>query len=169
MWQLLALLRFLHDIYHCMYCLYFIISTLLFTVFICILCCSFFIIGCHLDLVPENILLEGVEFVEQKDGSIAVSSDILLKLCDFGVGEIFNTLPPRRYDDSFKCCKDGLNVNNAAYSAPNLHSDGVFDARAADMWSVGMIFYHCLVGKPLFTAADKWPQPKHGYKALLNG
>merc|ERR1719499_1524921 len=63
MWQLVATIRWLHDVYHC----------------------------CHLDLVLENVMIENAEFIpkDENSGTMSVSTTLSVKLIDFGVAEIF--------------------------------------------------------------------------------
>jgi len=42
-----------------------------------------------------------------------------------------------------------------------------YDARSADMWSLGMILFQCMTNESLFFPEDVWQQ-KGGYLALKN-
>ena len=82
---------------------------------------------CHNNLHPENILL-----LEGNDVAI----------CDFGCA---------LYLDNDHCCRG--RYGNIQYAAPEVilgHSHGT----ASDLWSVGVIIYHCLVGYPPFAPDD---------------
>eukprot|EP01084_Bolivina_argentea_P200219 342406_1 len=61
MWQLSAILVWLHEAYHCT----------------------------HLDLWMENIMVNNVEFIENSDGSVNIHGAMNIKLIDFGNAEIF--------------------------------------------------------------------------------
>ncbi|UJR36282.1 hypothetical protein I4U23_029012 [Adineta vaga] len=79
----------------------------------------------HMDLKPENILLTSA------DKSI-------LKVADFGVAQHIG--------------KDGSRSirGTLMYMAPEILSSRPYDNRV-DLWSVGVILYECLFGRPLFT------------------
>ncbi|CAF0858768.1 unnamed protein product [Adineta ricciae] len=79
----------------------------------------------HMDLKPENILLTSVE-------------KPILKIADFGVAQCIG--------------KDGSRSirGTLMYMAPEILSSHPYDNRV-DLWSVGVILYECLFGRPLFT------------------
>jgi len=105
---------------------------------------------CHLTLSAKNVLIENVQFRAGSDGKMHINDDIKVKLCGFGSSEIF-------VNNAFKCMKSGytlcpLNDCSEMYLAPNVRDmTGWYDPRAADMWSVGIIFYEALTGKKPFT------------------
>eukprot|EP01083_Nonionella_stella_P257519 881372_1 len=123
---------------------------------------------CHLDLDCSNIMLEDSSFEKDKDGHLRINPAITIKLCDFGVSEIFR--------NGFQCNKTDLSVDNASYAAPNVYFERMYDARSADMWSVGMIMFECLTGESLYkpmdvfvTEHDEFTTTFNGYSALHNG
>mmetsp|Transcript_20669 Transcript_20669/g.18250 ORF Transcript_20669/g.18250 Transcript_20669/m.18250 type:complete len:174 (+) Transcript_20669:146-667(+) len=86
-----------------------------------------------------------------------------MKLIDFGVAEIFSGR------NAFKCAKQGLNTDNQISQAPDVGKLGIdYDARSADMWQLGMIYYQCMTGQPLYTPEDIWIEPKNGYRGIMN-
>jgi len=54
------------------------------------------------------------------------------------------------------------------YQAPKVFAGQYYDARAADIWSLGMILFQCITNESLFVPSDMWQEPKHGYWALKN-
>ena len=88
-------------------------------------------------------MVKDAEFVEDKQGNITISPNISIKLCDFGVSEIFKM-------DRFECYKHGLTIENEAYLSPKQFDDEKYDARAADIWSLGLILFECLTNNKLY-------------------
>lgn len=96
-----------------------------------------------MDLCPENILLVNSDFIEDADdGSVTIKSDVCMKLIDFGVSELFAAK-----DKKFRCDKEFLSLDNELYRYPHIGDLDDYDARCADLWMVGMIFYFCFIGK----------------------
>jgi serine/threonine protein kinase len=99
---------------------------------------------CHLDISLENILIKNAEFIPaDKDSKkyVTVNPNVQIKFCDFGLAEIFkaNTV-------EFECTKFCGKTN---YKAPEVYSKGgIFDARKADIWSLGVVLFCMLVGSP---------------------
>ena len=124
-----------------------------------------------MDLEMRNVVVHGVSMVEDKAGKIKICGQPNPKLIDFGVAEIFDT--PRNTAGkqySFECHKtEGLNIEQEVYCAPESAAGGAYDARAADMWSLGMMLFHLIVGSPLYEADDIWDDHKGGYWAVRNG
>merc|ERR1712232_1156884 len=117
---------------------------------------------CHLDICMENIMISA-KFIETKD-SILIDRNISVKFCDFGVSEVYSL--------NFLCSKHGLSLDNEGISAPKVFAGDVYDARSADIWSLGMVLFQCLtVGDRLYGPLDIYHkmdsyQPKSGYWAL---
>eukprot|EP01084_Bolivina_argentea_P082965 150207_1 len=125
---------------------------------------------CHLDLCLENIMVANCQFLQLKNGCYKIDPQIAIRLVDFGVSEVFH--------HSFKCNKQGLSLDNESYAAPRVYADDIYHAPAADMWSVGMMLWECITGKPLYTPMDifqcnSWassniPLLTNGYWSLHN-
>ena len=113
-------------------------------------------------------MLENVKFTDNDNGSIILSNDISIKLCDFGVAEIFNKYLLNNHNH-FECNKAGLTIENDIFQAPNVYNGDYYDARKADMWQYGMIFYQCITGTQLYKPKDMWFEPENGYRALKDG
>eukprot|EP01083_Nonionella_stella_P198344 728277_1 len=116
---------------------------------------------CHLDICLQNVLVENHNFIQNKDGKFITNKSVSIKILDFGVADLFNK--------SFKCHKQGLNIENECYVAPNVYKGRSYDARKADMFTLGLILYECMVGRPLYKACDMWESPQNGYYALMKG
>jgi len=134
MWQLTATMRWLHDVYAC----------------------------CHLDLCLENIMVENAVFEQQRDGSYKASQRLNLKLCDFGVAELFDK-------KVFRCIKGGLTVDNEPYVAPKVFDNDIYDARKADAWAMGIILFRLMTNTAPYLAEDIWDDPQNGYAAIKEG
>lgn len=113
-------------------------------------------------------MIENAEFMEGEDGKVSVGSQLSVKVVDFGVAEIFG---PRGEKGivSFDCMKSGLTVDNAPYVAPKVFDHDIYDARMADIWSLGQMFYGMMSGDTLWEAQDLWDEPQNGYLALKTG
>eukprot|EP01084_Bolivina_argentea_P019433 36122_1 len=99
---------------------------------------------CHLDLKLEHVMLKNVEFVlDAETTSISVSQNIGVKLCDFGSAEIFG-------DGVFACDKRCSILREAQYQSPLLAGGQTYDARKADMWALGSMLFHCLMGQTVY-------------------
>lgn len=88
----------------------------------------------HRDLKPQNILLS---YLGHKKCNI---SGIRIKIADFGFA---------RYLQSNMMA--ATLCGSPMYMAPEVIMSQNYDARA-DLWSIGMVIYQCLVGKPPFQA-----------------
>ncbi|KAG1695368.1 hypothetical protein DVH05_020406 [Phytophthora capsici] len=85
----------------------------------------------HRDLSLENVLLS-----HNDDGSITP------KICDFGLSTKTDHL-----------CSD--QVGKAYYMAPEVVAGAEYDAKAIDVWSLGIILFILLTGSPLASIASE--------------
>ena len=102
------------------------------------------ITGCHLNINIENIIIHNVRFTESADGLLIIDRNIMLKLVGFGVSQLFLE---QTKDETFECNKCHLSLKYEQYLAPNIHDSDHYDAKAADMWSFGMIIYYCFFNR----------------------
>eukprot|EP01084_Bolivina_argentea_P114614 204015_1 len=110
----------------------------------------------HLDLTLDNIIVNNGNFiVNESDGSITIDRNLSCKIIDFGLSEIFadETMKNKPY---FKYDPDegllGLFHVNSKYSiasnhqCPEIFNEEVYDARKADMWSLGVVMFYMHFG-----------------------
>jgi len=97
---------------------------------------------CHLDISLENMLIKGNKFKSDGKGGIRLSRKMQIKICDFGLAEFFDP----KVNPQFICRKY---VGKTHYKAPKVYGKKEpFDARKADMWSLGVSFFMMMIGAP---------------------
>jgi len=116
---------------------------------------------CHLDLSLENVMVQNSNFIEHEDGAVTVDPNIKIKLCDFGLAEVFRAdtdCADSAGDDDdgyalnpFKCTKHAMK-DRYYLSAPRVFGEEPYDARKADMWALGVIFYELATGNEPFAS-----------------
>jgi len=114
---------------------------------------------CHLDISLENLLIKNATFVplDAEETQFTVNSNVQIKLCDFGLAEVFE-------GDSFECAKFCGKTN---YKAPEVYAkERAFDARKADVWSLGVVLFCMLVGSPPY---NKPSESDQAYLYVKNG
>merc|ERR1719361_627887 len=120
----------------------------------------------HLDISLENILIKHGTFVEMQDGDetvFTINSNVQIKICDFGLAEMFQEDPVTQQRD-FMCAKFCGKTN---YKAPEVYAkEANFDARKADVWSLGVVLFCMLVGSPPY---NKPSESDQAYLYVKNG
>jgi len=86
----------------------------------------------HRDLKPENVF---------------VTTDGAVKLLDFGIA--------RRSGAGTDVTDTGAGIGTAAYMSPEQATDARDVGPAADVWSVGVMLYEALAGRPPFAAPSR--------------
>jgi calcium-dependent protein kinase len=86
----------------------------------------------HRDIKPENILMQAAD-----------SESLLLKMTDFGFASFYN--PKKGLDEV---------LGSPLYMAPEIVNRQKYDSKV-DIWSVGVIAYILLSGRPPFMAKSK--------------
>eukprot|EP01084_Bolivina_argentea_P042043 77588_1 len=116
---------------------------------------------CHLDISLENLLITDV-FVMSEQGpngepQIYLSHNFQIKFCDFGLSTAFD-------GKDFRCNKY---VGKTGYKAPRVYGKKkIFDARAADIWSLGIVFFMMTIGAPPFRRAS---MKEYGFELIIGG
>ena len=100
----------------------------------------------HRDLKPANIFIMQKR---KKGGSIAGNTDGFVKVGDFGLAKIVNQAASE-IDSASGPASRGI-IGTPEYMAPEqMQPNAQLDARA-DVYALGTIAYHMLVGRPPFT------------------
>eukprot|EP01083_Nonionella_stella_P012413 35227_1 len=98
---------------------------------------------CHLDLSLENVM-------------IASSSKNTIKIIDFGAAQCYP-------DGSFV---ENRRIGKVMYMAPEVFMKKTYDARSADIWSLGVILFMMLIGAPAFESPS---DSNAAFKYIVNG
>ncbi len=80
-------------------------------------------------------MLTNVQFIQNKNSSVNIDSDIGIKLINFGVGTMRKN---RDITKSFRCTKQHI-IQNEQYLAPNIRRQNDYDGKSADLWYVLLI------------------------------
>jgi serine/threonine-protein kinase len=96
----------------------------------------------HRDLKPENVILETRD----------VASGIHLRVLDFGIARVANE-PTLAEPQSRKLTKMGVILGTPGYMAPEQALGQAVDERA-DLYSLGVILWELVAGRPLFPGID---------------
>eukprot|EP01084_Bolivina_argentea_P269025 457106_1 len=105
---------------------------------------------CHLDISLENLLISGVNIsFDKKTNQInIVENDLQIRFCDFGLAESFIDS-----NKNFECAKY---VGKRTYKSPKIYErKETFDARLADVWSLGVVFFILSTGNTPFKKPSK--------------
>ena len=95
----------------------------------------------------DTILLENADFIQQSDNWMVINPSITVKLSDFSQSEVFHPS-----DTKYRCMKFGTNIlTDAQYLCPKIFDEQIYDAKTADMWSLGMILFHAAAGEALYS------------------
>ena len=100
----------------------------------------------HRDLKPENIFL-----VRGQDGQAG-----RVKLLDFGISKVLDGIadPNIAGDSAFRATRIGTVLGTPLYMSPE-QARGMPDIdHRTDLWSVGVVLYEMLVGKPPYDGAN---------------
>lgn len=104
----------------------------------------------HRDVKPSNILLKDVPAPAEppvRESPAGAPRQWHVKVVDFGIS--------RALEDSSgtRLTKEGIFVGTPEYMAPEQAGGGVIDART-DIYSLGIVAYEMLCGRPPFTAVE---------------
>lgn len=119
---------------------------------------------CHLDISLENLLVSDVKWLKdpQDPGYYILDDSINIRLCDFGLAEIFRRSNVGNID--FSCNKYG---GKLAYLSPQIacHQKS-FQANKSDIWSLGVVFFAVAVGKMPY---EKPKETDNAFKYIMHG
>jgi len=112
----------------------------------------------HFDISLENWIINDVkvEYKENENGNKSkrskmkfITKDIQVKICDFGLSELFLNTDKNGFKTRKYCGK-------STYRGPECSSKKViFDAKANDIWCLGVCLFMLIVGSPPCHKADK--------------
>eukprot|EP01083_Nonionella_stella_P007459 21567_1 len=105
---------------------------------------------CHLAITMEQIMVENCDFIECENGKMKINDGIVIKLCDFGLAEIFSSecsgIVGKMAMKTFECNKH-CGSHHSQHSAPQLFELSLYNAQKADMWCCGMLLYRLTFNK----------------------
>src|SRR5262249_37845296 len=96
----------------------------------------------HRDLKPANIFI-----VRREDGSEMV------KLLDFGISLVLG--PDLSKTGSMKLTQAGMAIGTPQYASPE-QAQGLDVDQRSDVWSLGVMFYEMLAGRPAYLEMDSY-------------
>jgi len=114
---------------------------------------------CHLDLSLENMLINDVMITEDAQG-IHFLPPFRVQICDFGLAQCFDA----RQNPNFLSSKF---VGKTNYKSPEIYAKRPnFDARASDVWSLGVCLFTMGLGSMPFNK----PSPSDpSFKWMVSG
>mmetsp|Transcript_8887 Transcript_8887/g.13725 ORF Transcript_8887/g.13725 Transcript_8887/m.13725 type:complete len:418 (+) Transcript_8887:149-1402(+) len=117
---------------------------------------------CHLDISLENLLINDVMIMDKIDRQkIHFMPNIHVKFCDFGLAQVFDS----KINPNFGCSKF---VGKTKYKAPEVYSKtGSFDARSADVWSLGVCLFAMVLGSMPFRKPSQ--EKDQCFQIVMNG
>ncbi|MFO7632406.1 MAG: protein kinase [Caldilinea sp.] len=112
----------------------------------------------HRDVKPSNVLLQPVE--AGTDGAVRVEAlgrTVMPLLSDFGIARAL---------DSPELTGVGRTIGTPTYMSPEQCADSHDLDGRSDLYSLGALFYRCLVGRPPFSGSTTQILHAHVYEAL---
>eukprot|EP00483_Globobulimina_turgida_P001364 UN01366 len=111
---------------------------------------------CHFDISLENFLINDVSVEIRKSKKTRketvrfVVKDIQIKLCDFGLAQLFTK----------SVCKSCKFCGKESYASPEvIVNKRNFDGKANDVWCLGVTLFMVATGKSPFNVASETDKP----------
>ena len=98
----------------------------------------------------SSVLLKNCRFIIDVDDKVSISPNISIKVTGFEMARSFETEEEQK-QVKFTCTDYDLSDRPIQYQSPQILSEESYDARKADIWSLGMIFFHAVRGEALYT------------------
>lgn len=118
----------------------------------------------HFDISLENFVIDNVMvLIDKESDKIIFADDFQIKLVDFGLSEVFTSIKKNGKTD-FRSKKY---VGKTAYKAPKVFAKKkIFDARAADCWSLGVVLFMMIIGGAPYKKPNKYDTT---FQYIING
>eukprot|EP01084_Bolivina_argentea_P238879 401363_1 len=104
---------------------------------------------CHLDLSLENTMIFKVDGLK-------------VKIIDFGLAKHYDY----KNNEKDALFRNDKRVGKRGYMAPEVYNKMIYDARRADVWSLGVMLFMMLVGAPPYKRAT---QKDPAFNYIING
>merc|ERR1719410_1356174 len=120
----------------------------------------------HFDISLENMLISEVEVsIDPSDQMHFVLDDVELKICDFGLVDIFNTKIATTSGPkiSFMSTKK---AGKTLYKSPEMLTGTKVDAVKNDIWCLGVTLFMMLIGGCPFSKATR---DDDNFRRVMNG
>eukprot|EP01084_Bolivina_argentea_P032027 59251_1 len=98
---------------------------------------------CHLAITMEQIMVENCDFIECENGKMKINDGIVIKLCDFGLAQLFTT----------DKCISSAHVGKTKYKSPEVINKNGYMAKMNDVWCMGVCLLILITGHPMWTKA----------------
>jgi len=119
---------------------------------------------CHMDISLENWVINDCKICESDNRKYIefMGDDVQIKLCDFGLSEIFNKTSDR--DNQFLSNKY---CGKPIYKSPEINEKKkLFDARFNDIWCLGICLFMMIIGGAPWKKGIK---NEESFNLIMNG
>eukprot|EP01083_Nonionella_stella_P127570 386384_1 len=107
---------------------------------------------CHMDISLENLLIKDVKWEYDAARKVyRLAPTFQIKFIDFGLAEKFTNDDDLTKEISFESNKF---VGKTKYECPSIYNQKTFDARKADIWSIGVCWFMICIGYNPWSAPD---------------
>eukprot|EP01084_Bolivina_argentea_P032028 59252_1 len=99
---------------------------------------------CHTDISIENFIISDVQIIVTDKDKIKFDADtVQVKLCDFGLAQLFTT----------DKCISSAHVGKTKYKSPEVINKNGYMAKMNDVWCMGVCLLILITGHPMWTKA----------------